>query len=269
MNTPASPASPVTILISILIRLFCPAPRRAFKPSTRQPPHKHWPSLHAAPSPFPIHHSKFAMRPCVIYSNRIETSVTPSRARKLVKSGDVLLSTVRPERGAVGVVGPHQDASVCSTGLAVLRPTGIDPLTLASLLKTEFVIIQLLRNNVGIAYPAIHESCLPSVLLPVRLADLPKLQRQAGAIVEAQGHLYRIRSVFNESICDAGLAWRQMSLMPGSKPHPTSQTISRRRSGKSDSDSHGPVFSSSRQAVPLDVVRHGAGECEIANVARA
>jgi hypothetical protein len=177
---------------------------------------------------------------CVVYSNNIETTVAPSRARKLVKTGDVLVSTVRPERGAVGVVGPHQDGSVCSTGLAVLRPTGIDSLTLAYLLKTEFVIIQLMRNNVGIAYPAINESCLSSVLLPVRLADLAKLQGQARAIAEAERNLHRIRSVFYESITDAGLAWRQMSLMPGSKPHPRSQTISRHRPGKSGSDSHVP-----------------------------
>ena len=119
---------------------------------------------------------------CVVYSNSIETSVAPSRARKLVKAGDVLVSTVRPERGAVGVVGPHQE---------------------------------------------------------VRLAHLPRLQGQARAIAEAEGHLHRIRSVFNESISEAGLLWRQMSLMAGSKPHPTSQTISRRRSDKSDSGSHG------------------------------
>ena len=57
----------------------------------------------------------------MVYSNSVETSVAPSRARKLVKAGDVLVSTVRPERGTVGIVGSHQDGSVCTTGLAVLR----------------------------------------------------------------------------------------------------------------------------------------------------
>ena len=175
---------------------------------------------------------------CVVYSNSIETTAAPSRARKLVKSGDVLVSTVRPDRGAVGVVGPHQDGSVCTTGLAVLRPTGIDSLTLAYLLKSQFVITQLMRNNVGIAYPAINESCLSSVLLPVKRADLQKLQRQASAIAEAEEHLHKIRSVFNEAIADAGSAWRQMSLTPNSKPHPASETTSRRQSRKSGSGSH-------------------------------
>jgi hypothetical protein len=175
---------------------------------------------------------------CVVYSNSIETSATPSRARKLVKAGDVLVSTVRPERGTVGVVGPHQDGSICTTGLAVLRPTSIDSLTLAYLLKTDFVITQLMRNNVGIAYPAIDESCLSDVLLPVRRDELPKLRQQATAIAELEERLYGIRKQFNESIENAGATWRQMNLKPDSKPRPTTQTTSRRQSRKSDSDSH-------------------------------
>ncbi|MEW6161180.1 MAG: N-6 DNA methylase, partial [Verrucomicrobiota bacterium] len=175
---------------------------------------------------------------CVVYSNSIETSATPSRARKLVKAGDVLVSTVRPERGTVGVVGPHQDGSVCTTGLAVLRPTKIDSLTLAYLLKTEFVITQLMRNNVGIAYPAIDESCLSDVLLPVRHDEMPKLRRQATAIAELEERLYGIRKQFKESIENAGAAWRQMDLKPDSRPRPATQTKSHRQFRKSDSDSH-------------------------------
>lgn len=175
---------------------------------------------------------------CVVYSNCIETSATPSRARKLVKAGDVLVSTVRPERGTVGVVGPHQDSSVCTTGLAVLRPTNIDSLTLAYLLKTEFVIAQLMRNNVGIAYPAIDESCLSHVLLPARRDELHKLRQQAITISELEQRLYGIRKQFKESIENVGVAWRQLSLKPDSKPRLTTQTTYRRQPRRSDSDSH-------------------------------
>jgi type I restriction-modification system DNA methylase subunit len=175
---------------------------------------------------------------CVVYSNCIETSAAPSRARKLVKAGDVLVSTVRPERGTVGIVGPHQDGSVCTTGLAVLRPNHIDSLTLAYLLKSEFVIAQLMRNNVGIAYPAIDESCLSRVLLPARREDLPKLQRQAAEICRCEEQLHHIRKHFKESIEIAGAAWRQMNFKPASKPHPVTQTMSRRQSRRVDSGSH-------------------------------
>jgi hypothetical protein len=172
---------------------------------------------------------------CVVYTKSIDIAVTPTRARKLVRTGDVLVSTVRPERGIVGVVGAHQDGSVCTTGLAVLRPKKIDSLALAFLLKTDFVIAQLMRNNVGIAYPAIKESCLAGVLLPVRQSELSKLERQAKEITHAEGKLYEMRKEFLATIEDFGAAWRQMSLSPTPKPHPTKQTKSHRRSDKSDS----------------------------------
>ncbi len=174
---------------------------------------------------------------CVVYSNCVNIKITPSRARKLVRAGDVLVSTVRPERGTVGVVGPHQDGSICTTGLAVLHPTKIDALTLARLLKTEFVINQFMRNNVGIAYPAINESCLLDVLLPVRGEDLHHLEEQARKISAAQERLRQIRSRFASMIADAGAAWRRSAVTPTSKPHPASQTTSRRQPRKSGFDS--------------------------------
>lgn len=181
--------------------------------------------------------SDIDLHTCMIYSNSIETLATPSRARKLVKAGDVLVSTVRPERGTVGVVGTHQDGSVCTTGLAVLRPTKIDSLSLAFLLKTEFVIAQLMRNNVGIAYPAINESCLLDVLLPVRPGDLPKLQRRAKEIAAAEERLYGMRREFKEATENARAAWRQTSLIPSPTLRQASQTTSRRQSRTRDSDS--------------------------------
>ena len=181
--------------------------------------------------------SDIDMQTCVVYSNCVDVTATPSRARKLVRAGDVLVSTVRPERGAVGVVGPHQDGSICTTGLAVLRPTQINPLALAHLLKREFVITQLMRNNVGIAYPAINESCLLDVLLPIRLEDLPPLEEQAKEIASAAERLHQIRTQFSATIDGIGVSWRQGAVTSTSKPHPASQTKSRPQSRRSDSGS--------------------------------
>ena len=182
--------------------------------------------------------SDIDLQTCTVYSNCIAVSDAPSRARKTVRSGDVLVSTVRPERGSVGLVGPHQDGSVCTTGLAVLRPTGIDSRTLAYLLKTEFVTAQLLRNNVGIAYPAIDEACLPKVLLPARKEDLARLEKQAREMSAQEERLHGMRKEFNAAIEGAGSAWRNGAPTPVSKPHPANQTTSHRPTRKSGSDSH-------------------------------
>jgi type I restriction-modification system DNA methylase subunit len=104
----------------------------------------------------------------LVYSKRIAIDAAPSRARKRVRSGDVLMSTVRPERGSVGVVPPHLDGAICSTGFAVFRSKGINPYLLAFLLKSRRLILQVERHMSGIAYPAINEGILPDlgVMLP-------------------------------------------------------------------------------------------------------
>ena len=106
-------------------------------------------------------------RTCSVQYKLVQCAAAPSRARKVIRSGDVLVSTVRPERRTVGVVGEELDGEICSTGFAVLRPQGIDPHALAKLLQSDFVNAQILRNIVGIAYPAIEEECLSDVLLPI------------------------------------------------------------------------------------------------------
>jgi predicted RNA methylase/transcriptional regulator with XRE-family HTH domain len=129
----------------------------------------------------------------------------PSRARKLIQAGDVLVSTVRPERGAVGFVPPTLGGAVCSTGFAVLRCFGIHPLALVWLLKTELVRHQMIRNNIGIAYPAISESTCLNLVLPATHDSLPSLSAEAEALAESQESFELTREAFTTRI--AALDW--------------------------------------------------------------
>ena len=45
----------------------------------------------------------------------------PSRARRLIRKDDVLVSTIRPNLNAVAVVPPSLDGQIASTGFCVLR----------------------------------------------------------------------------------------------------------------------------------------------------
>lgn len=141
----------------------------------------------------------------------------PSRARLLVHSGDVLVSTVRPERGAVGVVPPWLSGAVCTTGFAVLRPKGIDGIVLAALLRTEFVVEQLLRNNVGIAYPAIEPACLPDVLLPIARADIDGSAPAATGLAEARSRLLIAQEELDRTVAAAVDRWHDGTT--GHRPH--------------------------------------------------
>ena len=111
----------------------------------------------------------------------------PSRARKIVRAGDVLVSTVRPERGAVGVVPHNLDGAVCSTGFAVLRcRKEMHPLALAWLLKGEDVRRQMVKHNIGIAYPAIAEETCLSLVLPISRKGLDELNQSAAQLAVTQ-----------------------------------------------------------------------------------
>ena len=53
----------------------------------------------------------------------------PSRARKVIRTNDILVSTVRPNLNAVAMVPAHLDGQIASTGFCVLRPhlTAVEP----------------------------------------------------------------------------------------------------------------------------------------------
>jgi type I restriction enzyme S subunit len=144
---------------------------------------------------------------CSVRSKRIPCEEAPSRARKLVRAGDVLVSTVRPERRTVGVVPRELDGAVCSTGFAVLRAPGFSSLALAKVLQTDFVNAQLLRDNSGIAYPVIDEARLLHVVLPVNREQLSALSSLADPVLSAQEELDRLWRSLDAKVTEMVLSW--------------------------------------------------------------
>lgn len=144
---------------------------------------------------------------CSVRAKQLECLAAPTRARKLVRAGDVLVSTVRPERRTVGVVPTELDGAVCSTGFAVLRSEIIPPLVLARLLQSDFVNAQFLRDNSGIAYPAIDEARIPEIVLPVTLASVMGLAPKAAELTQARQETERLSREFDEGISGVISNW--------------------------------------------------------------
>jgi len=105
----------------------------------------------------------------------------PSRARQLVRSGDVIVSTVRPNLNGVARVPPEFDGATASTGFCVLRPrTGsLDGGYLLQWVKSPRFVSEMVRRATGASYPAVsdrivHESKLPLPPLPEqrRIAEI-------------------------------------------------------------------------------------------------
>ena len=80
---------------------------------------------------------------------------SPSRASRLVKHGDTIWSTVRPNRKSYLFICNPKDNLVISTGFVVLTPEKITPSFLYFFTTSEQFIKYLVSNAEGSAYPAV------------------------------------------------------------------------------------------------------------------
>lgn len=89
----------------------------------------------------------------------------PSRAQRIIRKDDIIVSTVRPNRNAVSLIHKDEDGFVCSTGFAVLEPKNILSEYLFVCLKTKYSIKQLERSTTASMYPAVNERDILESLL--------------------------------------------------------------------------------------------------------
>lgn len=82
----------------------------------------------------------------------------PSRARRLVKAGDTIISTVRTYLKAITYIENVLENLVVSTGFAVMSPKGMNSQYLSYYLQNEIFISMIVANSIGVSYPAINPS---------------------------------------------------------------------------------------------------------------
>lgn len=94
---------------------------------------------------------------------------TPSRARRKVRVGDILVSTVRTYLKAIATVGDdHGDDLIASTGFCVIRPgEEMDSGYLGWVAKSEPFVGEVVARSVGVSYPAINASDLVDIGIPI------------------------------------------------------------------------------------------------------
>ncbi|MGO1529312.1 MAG: restriction endonuclease subunit S, partial [Senegalia sp. (in: firmicutes)] len=80
---------------------------------------------------------------------------SPSRARRIVRKGDLIVSTVRTYLRSIATIEDDEDVIV-STGFAVLTPRNVKKKYLEYMTKTEYFISEVIKNSVGVSYPAIN-----------------------------------------------------------------------------------------------------------------
>lgn len=130
---------------------------------------------------------------------RLSLSEAPSRARRLVKAGDTVLSTVRPNRRSMFFVREAVPDMVVSTGFAVLRPRPgiIEPRFLYAIVFDRRFTDYLVSRQQGAAYPAVLPSDIAEaeILLP----PLPE-QRAIARILGALDDKIELNRQMNETL---------------------------------------------------------------------
>jgi len=92
---------------------------------------------------------------------RIRFETAPSRARRVLRRGDTIISTVRTYLKAIWYVSEDADDLIASTGFAVLTPgKSVEPEYLGYVIQSSAFVNRVVANSIGIAYPAIAETVL-------------------------------------------------------------------------------------------------------------
>ena len=98
---------------------------------------------------------------------------SPSRARRIVHPGDVIVSTVRTYLKAVAQIPEHEVPIIVSTGFIVMSANAkVSKEFLGYALKNEEFIWEVEKNSFGISYPAINSGAL--VNIKIRIPSKPE-----------------------------------------------------------------------------------------------
>lgn len=118
------------------------------------------------------------------YNNKLNIEDAPSRARRIVKENDILLSTVRPNLKAFGFIDLEPNRFIASTGFAVLRAKeNCIPKFLYYMVFQEYMINQMIGTMEKGAYPSINQTDINNFNVP-----LPNkvVQQQIVSLIEKE-----------------------------------------------------------------------------------
>ena len=113
---------------------------------------------------------------------RITFGQAPSRARRKLRRGDILISTVRTYLRAITRVDKASPDLIASTGFCVVRPkNNVDSGFLGWVAQSEPFVSEVVACSVGVSYPAINASALVTIEMPIPPLDT---QRQIAQFLD-------------------------------------------------------------------------------------
>jgi type I restriction enzyme S subunit len=103
----------------------------------------------------------------VMKTEKMSFGKAPSRARRIVRDGDVIISTVRTYLEAIAPIDNPPNNLIVSTGFAVIRPNcQLFKGYAAYCLRANGFIKEVVAESVGVSYPAINATDLVNIKVP-------------------------------------------------------------------------------------------------------
>ena len=107
----------------------------------------------------------------IISMQHIRFKEAPSRARRIVKENDIIVSTVRTYLKAVASIPHFNTPIIVSTGFVVIRPRDINHMFLKYVILSKAIVSEIESYSVGITYPAINASQVVKLKIPLPLIE--------------------------------------------------------------------------------------------------
>lgn len=119
----------------------------------------------------------------IVSSAEMTFEDAPSRARRIVRDGDTIVSTVRTYLGAITPIRNPVSNTIVSTGFAVIRPRKIFSDFMSYLLRESSLVGEIVSRSLGVSYPAVNASEIGT--LPILLPDLDE-QRDIATFLDRE-----------------------------------------------------------------------------------
>ena len=144
----------------------------------------------------------------------------PSRARRKVAAGDVIVSSVEGSLESIAMIDVKHDGALCSTGFHVVNSQRFNSETLLVLLKSIVGQMQLKKGCSGTILTAINKEEFRKVILPIvsdetqaeiqrKVKEASELRRQSRELLERAKRAVEIAIEDGESVA---VAWLEESV---------------------------------------------------------
>lgn len=153
----------------------------------------------------------------IVDSKVLPVAEAPSRAKQVLKAGDVVVSMTRPNLNAVALVPPDLDGAIGSTGFHVLRAKDAEPSFLFYVVQTTGFIDAMCYKVQGALYPAVRPKdvssfCLPLFSLSTQRWIVSEIETQftrldagVASLRRVQANLKRYRAAVLKAACEGKL----------------------------------------------------------------